>query len=505
MLLVLLAMHYLACHMNFISGDEPYIPDETQLLFDINLAPFYHGVASGDPSHNEVTIWTRLTPRYNREAEVSWSVTLDSSQSRIVQNGKIATNAGKDYTIKKTITGLQPDTYYWYSFSHDSKKSVVGRTKTLPVKQDTVNLIAVSCNAYESGYFTAFEVIAKKKEKIDAVLHLGDYIYEGFLPQYFEVKERVPLPKRECIQLQDYRTRYAQYRLDKQLQLAHQMHPFIHIWDDHEIANDANRNSAQGHDPAKEGAYESRKANARQAFYEWLPIKADARHYRQFDMAGLVTLFLLDGRLEGRTEQKAPNDPAYESKDRAMLGKPQFNWLVNGMNNTQATWKIIGNPVLFAKFNFSPVLSNLSNRKTDSWMGYPYERNRLLHVLASQQIDNILFLSGDSHCSWAFEIQHPSYLSTTVALEFGVPAVSSGNWGTGNPIDTVLNWEDALYNHLENKHLKYVNLREHGFVQILLTAKEAKCSWYYVNKTIQTIREITKKDCVVKEGIYKID
>lgn len=500
-LLIIGLLFYLAsCQRKIAPCHSNFVPDETSKYFDENSSPFYHGVASGDPTNNEVTIWTRLKPKYNKEVAVGWLITLDSLQKNIVQQGELKTSVKKDFTVKHTISGLQADTYYWYSFSFNGKKSVTGRTKTLPVQQDSIRLIAVSCNAYEAGYFNAYEVIGKMQEKVDAVIHLGDYIYEGFLPQYFEVSERIPLPKKECVQLQDYRTRYAHYRLDKQLQLAHQMHPFIHIWDDHEIANDAYKDGAQAHDPEKEGSYEQRKTAARQAFYEWLPIKDRSRHFRHFNLGGMVELFLLDGRLEGRTAQQPPTAPTFQNRQRHLLGQSQFDWLVKGLNNSTATWKVIGNPVLFAKFNFSPVMADLSQRKADNWSGYPYERKKLLQAITSNQIDNLLFISGDSHCSWAFEIQHPTSDDKPLATELGVPSVTSGNWDSRFSNELIVKLESALFKHPENQHLKYVDLGAHGFLETIFHKNEVTGKWHFIEKNKLLEKDHIGKTCTIKKN-----
>ncbi|MBK8877673.1 MAG: alkaline phosphatase D family protein [Haliscomenobacter sp.] len=477
---------------------------ETESFFEKSLAPFYHGVASGDPTSRELVIWTRVTPEYEGEIELSWKIALDSLQKKIVQKGVIKTDHTRDYTVKQLVSGLQPGRYYWYSFAFNGKTSVVGRTKTLPENPDSIRLVVISCNAYEAGYFNAFQAIGDKKEKIDAVVHLGDYIYEGFSARFIELSDRIPLPKKELVTLLDYRTRYAQYRLDAQLRYAHQRHPFIHIWDDHEIANDAYQTGAQGHNPEEEGDFEERKKHARKAFYEWVAIKDQPALFRKVSFGELAELFLLDGRLEGRTEQMAPTERGFTSPDRRLLGQRQSEWLIDGLTKTKATWKLIGNPVLFAEYNFSPVIPNIATRKADNWSGYPGERNEVLSSFSLNSIRNILFLSGDSHCSWAFEIPDPFHTTKPIAVEVGVPSISSGNWDSGNPLETVLRWEKELYAHPENQDLEYVNLRDHGYVEVVIFKDQVQCFWHYVNKDSHEYMDQVGKSCVIPQGANQI-
>ena len=162
--------------------------------------------------------------------------------------------------------------------------SPVGRTKTLPTEIDKVKLAFVNCSKYEGGYFNGFNALAKMQfSDVDAVVHLGDYIYEGVLdtintpPNHgymraYELTQRIHHPPKEIITLSDYRQRFQQYREDPDLQELHRLFPMINIWDDHEFTNDSWSDGAQNHQ-ADEGDWEERKANALQAYFEWIPIR----------------------------------------------------------------------------------------------------------------------------------------------------------------------------------------------------------------------------------------
>ncbi len=299
-------------------------------FFNASLAPFYHGVASGDPLKDAVIIWTRVTAN-TPEVSVTWKVATDSAMNSIVKQGVVQTNENKDYTVKVDVTNLNPNTTYYYQFEAFNLKSEIGKTRTSPtVNVDNVRFGVVSCSNYQNGYFEAYDKLADRTD-IDAIIHLGDYIYEyesgGY--GYSDEVGRGHLPKNETITLSDYRVRYSYYRLDPMLRKLHQQHPFILIWDDHEFSNDANKFGAENHDPATEGSWEVRKNNAYKAYFEWMPVRANSieeyRLYRDFSYGGLVDLLMLDTRIEGRGEN------AGTSNKMSIASKKQIKSEIKGI------------------------------------------------------------------------------------------------------------------------------------------------------------------------------
>jgi len=89
------------------------------------LAPFYHGVASGDPMADKVIIWTRVTPDTISfdPILVSWQMATDTGMTAVVKYGSIITNNLVDYTVKIDVTGLNANTWYYYEFTVNGKKS----------------------------------------------------------------------------------------------------------------------------------------------------------------------------------------------------------------------------------------------------------------------------------------------------------------------------------------------------------------------------------------------
>ncbi len=464
---------------------DQYI-DPVAVHYDPSLKPFYHGVASGDPLPDRVVLWTRVTPeKLNTTIHGEWEIAQDPGFASIYQSGKFSTGAERDYTVKIDADGLQPDQVYYYRFTALGKTSLTGRTKTTPIApKDSLQFAIVSCSNWEWGYFNAYERIADH-EPLDAVVHLGDYIYEYGIGRYGDTTiGRFNIPPHEIITLQDYRTRYSLYRTDVGSRRAHQQHPFITVWDDHEIANNSFSDGAQNHQ-ADEGEYASRKASARQAYYEWLPIRDNHTLYRSVSFGPLADLIMLDERLAGRTKPvDSLSDPNYESDSRTMLGTAQMEWLENELSSSKAAWKLIGNQVIFSDIDLSEVLPKMP-RNLDSWDGYPAEKNRLKRHIVDHSIRDIIFLTGDTHASWAMEVAtavpatyDPVTSKGAFAVEFGTPSISAANNNERNPTDEVRKSEEILMR--TNPHIKYTNNRDHGYMLLTLTTQAAKAEWYYV-------------------------
>ncbi len=515
------------------------------LNYDPDLKPFYHGVASGDPLPDRVIIWSRVTPSEGNsdDIDVAWQVATDSAMTNVVQSGLFTTNAARDYTVKVDVTGLQPYTTYFYRFSAGETSSMIGRTRTAPTadEADRLRFAVVSCSNYQAGYFSAYQKIAERAD-LDAVVHLGDYIYEysasgsDFYGDEELRANRSHVPDKEIVSLEDYRTRYAQYRLDPDLRAVHQQHPFITIWDDHESANDGYKDGAQNHQPETEGPWSVRKSVSKQAYQEWLPIRVDLEKeplYRTIHYGNLVDLIMLDTRLEEREIQKmSVTDPDLYSADRTILGEEQKEWLYDQLTTSEAKWKVIGNQVIFSPFNvwFAGLDPNgnfttegIESLFLDIWDGYPAERDEIINFIGENQIGNTVILTGDFHSSFAYDVTaQPSPLSGgdptiavakqvpvpvtptydpathagSVAVEFATPSVNSANFDENIGRDATLGFEAQINNPLPaaipqiggvnpNPHMRYNDLDEHGYYILDVAEGRAQANWYYVNTILQ--------------------
>lgn len=445
-----------------------------QSVYDEAFAPFYHGVASGDPLPDRVIIWTRITPNNNQtNIAVLWQIATDTTFENIVAYDVVTTNSNKDYTVKADPDHLQPNTYYFYRFYALGKYSIVGRTKTAPdpnASPTQVRFAMASCAEFSDGYFTPFRKIAQRND-IDAVIHLGDYIYEqsGGDVRTFD-------PDAETITLSDYRTRHSQYKLDADLRVAHQRYPFIVVWDDHEFANNAYRDNAGGHNSLFEGSWEDRKAAAMQAYFEWMPIRRPdpdndpQRIYRRLSYGNLIDLFMLDTRIIGRDQQAFAFIGA-DDNDRTILGEPQRNWLLDGLSQSVAQWKLIGQQVMFAPLRIAGARIN-----NDQWDGYTADRQRLLDHIMQNNLQNVVVLSGDIHSAWANDVPYSNYNPTTgegsATVEFVTPSITSD----GFPFEF---GEDAVLSN--NNHVKYTNLLPKGYIVLDVTPNKVQANFYYVS------------------------
>ncbi len=462
--------------------------------FDESLKPFYHGVASGDPLPDRIVIWTRVTPADSLPSvDVKWQMALDERFTAIVKSDSLATNPGKDYTVKVDVVGLQPDQVYYYRFLALGKNSIVGRTKTAPVSaKDSLKFAVVSCANWEWGYFNPYDKIADRPV-LDAVLHLGDYIYEYGVAKYGDTTiGRLNIPSHEIVSLKDYRTRYSLYRLDQGLRRLHQQQPMIAIWDDHEVANNATVSGAQNHQP-EEGDYQKRKAAARQTYYEWMPIRENQELYRRFSFGPLADVIMLDERLAGRDPEITDSlNPDLKNAERSMLGAKQLQWFEANLQSSTATWKLIGNQVIFSDVYLRKVFPKMP-RNLDSWDGFPAEKKKIVDFIRANNITNLIIASGDTHGSWAIEAAtNISKNYRPFAIELGITSVSSGNGDERKPADSVKLAEKALMN--ENPHIKYVNDRDHGYLLLTLYADQSKAEWFYV----ETLRKPTSNEFLGK-------
>lgn len=498
--LVLAILFILPSILSFAQGTFNHGPDDgiEASYFDPKLAPFYHGVASGDPLDDRVIIWTRVTPTEDALVDVYWFMATDTLFENVVASGKTETDYTKDYTVKVDVEGLQPGVVYYYYFSALGANSIVGRTHTLPVSQTKhLRFAVVSCANYQMGFFNGYGAIARRTD-IDAVIHLGDYIYEYATHEYGWTSEvgRTHRPNNELRTLDDYRIRHSFYKLDSNLREAHRQHPFITVWDDHEVVNNSYNSGSTSsvHNDNEDGDYATRKRNAVTAYMEWLPIRNhdnvdDVKIHRKFTYGDLMELYMVDTRLEERTAQvSSMGDANFNDTTRRILGDDQREWLLNSMANSTSKWKVVGNQVMF---------SDLATAfKLDSWVGYPYERQLVLNGLQALNDKNLVFLTGDTHRGWTFDLtSNPFdtavYQTGTGKGAFGIelctPSIASPNRDESNPGTSPIPEETAEM--LANPHLKYIDLDNHGYFVMDVTENRVQADFFHVDTKFASNRD----------------
>lgn len=477
------------------------LPDVEQAGLGALGDVFQHGVASGDPLADAVILWTRVTPSEvdgladGAPVPVEWRIARDPALSLVVGSGSVTARADGDYTLKVDARGLEGDTTYYYAFFVRGQRSPVGRTKTLPSGgAERARLAVVSCANYCAGYFNAYRLIAARSD-LDLVLHLGDYLYEyanGVFGDGAAIG-RLPEPDRELYTLEEYRARHAQYKTDPDLQEAHRQHPFMAIWDDHEVADNGFRDGAGNHQPSAEGDWGARKEAAMRAYFEWMPVRpassGDAqRIYRQFAYGDLFDLLLLDTRYAGRSPAIATNCDRVGITDEArqLLGAEQEEWFFDALRSSKgrgARWRLVGQQVMLAQLS-DPSLGCVNH--PDQWDGYAPTRSRMLRLLREETIDNVVVLTGDAHSSWAFDIAEAPYDRAaydaatgrgSLAVELVAPSVSS-------PYNF-----DGTEANAAPPHLKFVERLRRGYLLLDVTAERVQAEWYLLSSVLTPVTD----------------
>ncbi|MEM7662640.1 MAG: alkaline phosphatase D family protein [Pseudomonadota bacterium] len=502
---------------------------------------FDHGVASGDPLSDRVIIWTRITPKTGQgPVEVSYSVTkADDDEAEI--SGSFVTTAERDYTVKVDVGGLQDGQDYTYRFGVSTAAgevlSPVGRTRTAAASgARPLKAAVVSCSNYPFGYFNVYEALANEDD-LDLVLHLGDYIYEYGPDRYGgeagEALGRRHDPPHEILVLDDYRQRHAQYKADPALQKAHARVPWICTWDDHESTNNSYRTGADNHNDG-EGDWTERKAQAVQAYLEWMPVRDPvpgqprAAIWRSFDFGDVATISCLESRLTGRSDEISwgveladvepedfpetarnvlarVNDPA-----RTMLGSEQEAWLGNELSASVErgqSWQVLANQIIMAEVrmpNFAEALTQEQiagavvaagddgdfvrqvvgfsalglPQNLDAWDGFPAARERLYRSAAKAGA-HLVTLTGDTHTAWANTLKDGA--SDVRGVEFGCTSVTSP--GLGSYLQGVDNLGE-LFSDV-NEQVGWFDPHGHGFILVTFETERVSAEF----RKVSTITE----------------
>ena len=435
--------------------------------------PFSLGVASGDPLHNGVVLWTRLAPdplaenglggMPDRTVEVEWQVSPDENFATLAASGMVSTGPDHAHSVHVEVEGLRPRADYFYRFRAAGEISPVGRTRTAPLpgsRLDRFTFAFASCQSYTHGYYTAQAHLAE--EDLDLVAFLGDYIYET--PDQGDIG-RGHFPETDARSLTEYRLRHAQYKTDHDLQAAHAAFPWAVVFDDHELENNWADDTSYEEDIPPE-KFLIRREHALKAYYEHMPLRAaqrpagpDLHLYRRLAFGNLVDLHLLDTR-QYRDEQV--EDYERDDPDRTLLGADQRRWLSRGLAGSSATWNILAQQVFFSQRDFAEGPD--THFSDDAWDNYMVERNSVRDELAGMA--NPVVITGDVHANYVVDVKadfdDPD--SATVATELVGTSFTSGRDGSEqDPTDAV--------QLSENPHIRFIN-RHRGYVRNTVTPTE---------------------------------
>jgi alkaline phosphatase D len=441
---------------------------------------FAHGIASGDPLPDGVILWTRVSGDGAGPIDVEWEVAEDPEMTKRVTGGTFKTDAERDFTVKVDARGLSAGKTYYYRFRALGSASRIGRTRTAPTGPvSRLRFAVVSCASYAHGYFHGYRALAALPD-LDAVLHLGDYIYEYGDDEYGDVRKYDP--PHEITTLDDYRRRHAHYKKDANLQAVHRQHPFVTIWDDHETANDAYKDGADNHTEGAEGAWIERKAAAQRAYREWMPYREQPTGvlFRKLSFGDLADIVLLDTRLHARTKQAGGfiGAPPAPDASRTLLGDDQAAWMEEQLRTSTAKWKLLAQQVMVGNLilDKDKQLANL-----DQWHGYPESRARLLSFFKDSGVKDIVVLTGDIHSSWANDLvtnpndaaaYDPATGRGSLGVEFVTPAITSP--GIPDPFLPFVESARPI-----NPHIKYVDPVKRGFIILDVTPERTQGAWYH--------------------------
>ncbi len=479
--------------------------------FKLGDNPFTLGVASGSPRHDSVVLWTRLhlanfmghSKLPTAAIAVQWQLAKDERFNQLVQQGEASALAELGHSVHIELHNLAPDSWYFYRFMVGDFVSTVGRTRTFAAPDaasSRLRFAYASCQRFEAGYFSAYSHMAR--EQLDAVVFLGDYIYEynsrasgsvrhlpGFLPAFADTVD-------------SYRMRYAAYKSDADLQTMHAHCPWIVTWDDHEVYNDYA--ATQGEDLSP--TFMQRKAAAYQAFYEHMPLRAstliagldglktngELRIYGAFNAGKLANFLVLDDR-QYRDNQACPKpgrggagmvraEECTELFDpkRTLLGSAQESWLDQALAKTGSQWNIIAQQTLVGRRNYSPSdKPGKALLQTDNWDGYPAARQRMLASIQTHKPSNPVFVGGDIHQNWVGHIKadFTQAKSPTIATEFCGTSLTSGGGANDDKL------KDRLSN---NPHFIFADAEKRGYGVVELTRES-------MTTTLRVVDDVRQK------------
>jgi alkaline phosphatase D len=471
--------------------------------------PFALGVASGSPDHESVVLWTRLVSSSffsglgNAPITVRWEMAHDEQFTRIARSGQAQALAELGHSVHVEAQGLEPDRWYFYRFMAGDAVSATGRTRTFPAPgapAQRLRLGYASCQRWEHGYYAAYRHM--REENLDALLFLGDYIYE-----YPNAANAVRSPGGGwTLTLDDYRRRYALHRSDAELRAMHAACPWLVTWDDHEVQNDYTGTQPGDSGPAVPD-FATRRAAAYQAFYEHMPLRAsvlargmaglargaEMRIYSQVRFGNLANLMLLDAR-QYKDPQACPKDgkpgssyldpatcPEWDDPKRTMLGAQQEAWLSSALSGGGASWNVIGQQSVFGARDARPGPQRFL--WNDGWDGYGAARSRVTDMLRKSQAANPVLLGGDVHENWVGHVKadYNDPASTSLGVEFCGTSITSRSAGN----------ERLPQRLAENPHFIFADNVRKGYGVAQFTPGQ-------LTTTLRVVSDVTREDAGVE-------
>src|SRR5262245_7954874 len=364
-----------------------------------NLLP--QGIAVGDVTSQAALLWLRTDGPMTVQVEWAPVAVWDSPSNLtdpVARTPLFTTSAETDYTLTIPLEGLTPARRYrYYVFvgakgregtSTEARTTAQGEFTTLP---DATSQVPVTfawsgdlggqghCRRGAAGY-PIFDVL--RAQQLDFFLFLGDTVYAD---DVCPVPPNEPGAEFRATTLAEYRARHRDQRGAEAIRRFLETTPVYVIWDDHEVQNDFS------------GPFESRMPVGRQALREYWPIRAapddPPRLYRSLSAGSDLDVFILDTR-QYRSRNTDQDGPA-----KTMLGERQLQWLLNGLAESSATWKVIVTsvPLSISKGGSPRTPGNDGWAGGSGYPGFERERQVIVDHILGRKLKNVVFLAGDVH------------------------------------------------------------------------------------------------------------
>lgn len=474
----------------FAAKAQTTLPDN--MFGDTAFAPFYWGVASGDPTPDGVIIWTKVAAIPEPVIQsISYQVSDSPNFNSIIASGAVDALPSNDLCVRVEISGLAPNQTYYYRFTdfESGQQSQIGRTKTAPVGDvDAFTIAVASCSSIYSGYFNAYRNIGNNDD-IDLMIHLGDYIY-NFVDADEQFRVPDPYPE-DPDNLQEWRDRHAYYLLDPDLRLARQMHPWVVIWDNHDFGD------------GTEGGG--------QAFWEYVPRRDYhndiERIHRSYSFGNLLDLIMIDIEKFRNIDEVAPGEASVLSND-------QRDWFLQELGNSNAKWRIIGNQKMFGGWysdgipEWLPIPNAGGVFDDGSWDGFMTERDTVLRFVEENAIDNMMVISGDVHMSFCMDLSRDPRNNSiydgetgdgALGVEFIPTSISRGNFDEAGIAEPIANIASDLSGGI-NPHHQFTNFIDHGYGLIRITNDTLTAQIRYSDKLELTDNEVIGVELLMLDG-----
>lgn len=347
-------------------GAERVAFDPAAITADETRYPL--GVQAGGMTSTSALLWTKVEGEPAGRLRV-WREDPEAGFVLLAHDGPVSPREG---FVKAEVTGLGPGHYRYAFFDEDlGRRSAIGAFRTAFGQGDLrpLTIGSMACTNFARAPYTACEMLAE--EQPDLLCHLGDFVYAD-----------------GAVTREDYRDMYRRTFEDPGYRALLPAAGMYSTWDDHEVGN--------GFDPEKmaEEAPEQLAA-ATEAYFEHLAVPEDAprRLWHRYTWGATADVFVLDCRGERLPSTRETEDSIYVSPE-------QLEWLMQGLEQSTAHFKVIMSSVPITKF-FG--LWNLA--LADRWEGYGAQRERLIEHINTKVSGRVLFLTGDFHCGYVGRIE----------------------------------------------------------------------------------------------------